>query len=317
MKKLFQFLVDRVPFLSKALWKLWYDLAARIDNTSFELRFMNFGFAALDGGGDTMPMSGDDEKHRYCIQHYLDVLGGDSVAGLDLLEVGCGRGGGATAIMKYARPRSLVAMDLSTEAIDICRAYISVPGLTFQPGSADRIPFGEGTFDAIVNVESSHCYPSMTRFLSEARRVLKAGGRLYYADFRERADYDAWKRQIASSGLRLIDEVDIRPNVLRALDLDSERKHSLIRSGIPTLLRGAFEKFACVKGSENYRSLEVGALDLQEVHPGESSPHHGMPLRALEPRRRGLVNQRNEADHRISHQYLTPQIIYSAFEHSF
>ncbi len=258
MKKLFQFLVDRVPFLSKALWKLWYDLAARIDNTSFELRFMNFGFAALDGGGDTMPMSGDDEKHRYCIQHYLDVLGGDSVAGLDLLEVGCGRGGGAAAIMKYAYPRSLVAMDLSTEAIDICRAYISMPGLTFQPGSADQIPFGEGTFDAIVNIESSHCYPSMTRFLSEVRRVLKAGGRLYYADFRERADYDAWKRQIASCGLRLIDEVDIRPNVLRALDLDSERKHSLIRSGIPRLLRGAFEKFACVKGSENYRSLEVG-----------------------------------------------------------
>jgi ubiquinone/menaquinone biosynthesis C-methylase UbiE len=258
MKRLFQFLVDRVPFLSKALWKFWYNLAARIDNTSFELRFMNFGFAALDGRGETMPLSLDDEKHRYCIQQYMSILGGDSVAGLKMLEIGCGRGGGAAAIMKYAHPRSLEAMDLSTKAIEMCREHIRVPGLTFLPGSADQLPFGEGAFDAVVNIESSHCYPSVPGFLSEVKRVLKAGGRFYYADFRKRTEYGAWKRQIAGCGLRLVDEVDIRPNVLRALDLDSERKRGLIRSTVPKLLRGAFEKFACVQDSENYRNLKEG-----------------------------------------------------------
>lgn len=258
IKQLFQLLADGVPFLSKALWRFWYDLAARIDGASFELRFMNFGFAALEGNGRTLAIDEDDEKHRYCIQEYLSALGGESIAGKDLLEVGCGRGGGAAAIMRYAHPRSVVAMDLSRQAIEIGRKHISVPGLTFLEGSADRIPFADGTFDAVLNIESSHCYPSMRRFLAEVKRVLKPHGRFYYADFRKRSEYDEWKDQIAGSGLRPVEEVDIRQNVLRALDLDSERKRALIRRNIPKLLHGAFEKFACVRDSENYRSLAEG-----------------------------------------------------------
>lgn len=258
IKQLFQLIADGVPFLSKTLWKFWYDLAARIDGTSFALRFMNFGFAALEGNGHTMALDADDEKHRYCIQEYLSTLGGESIAGKDLLEVGCGRGGGAAVIMKYAHPRSVVAMDLSQQAIEMGRKHIRVPSLTFLEGSADRIPFADGTFDVLLNIESSHCYPSMSRFLSEVKRVLKPGGRFYYADFRKRSEYDAWKDQIARSGLRLVEEVDIRPNVLRALDLDSERKRNLIQRNIPKILHGAFEKFACVRDSENYRSLSEG-----------------------------------------------------------
>jgi SAM-dependent methyltransferase len=39
--------------------------------------------------------------------------------------------------------------------------------------------------DAVVNIESSHCYESMDTFLSEACRVLRPGGRFFFADLRK------------------------------------------------------------------------------------------------------------------------------------
>jgi len=258
VRRIFQALVDNVPRLYKPLWKLWYNLAARMDGASFELRFMNFGFASLQDGGKTMALDPADEKHRWCIQLYIHALAGDAVEGKDMLEVGCGRGGGAAALMTYARPATLAAMDLSSTAIAMAREHIRVSGLTFIEGSADHLPFPDGSFDAVLNVESSHCYPSVPAFLAEVGRVLRPGGRFYYADFRPVADYDTWKSQIAGAGLRLVEEVDIRPNVLRALDLDSDRKRQLIQSTTPRPLRGAFETFACVAGSENYLSLKEG-----------------------------------------------------------
>jgi ubiquinone/menaquinone biosynthesis C-methylase UbiE len=257
-RNLFQTLVDHVPLSYKTLWKLWYDLAVRVDGSSWNLLFMNFGFASLDGNGHTVPLNAGDEVHRWCIQQYLGVLADDRVEGRDLLEVGCGRGGGAAAVMSYSRPRTLAAIDLSAAAIAMARERIRMPGLTFLKGSADRIPFPDGSFDGVLNVESSHCYPDVPAFLSEVRRVLKPGGRLYWTDFRKQSGYGLWKKQIAGSGMRMVLEEDIRPNVLRALDLDSERKQGLLESSIPRPLRRTFRKFACLRGSENYLNLSEG-----------------------------------------------------------
>lgn len=47
------------------------------------------------------------------------------------------------------------------------------------------MPFSENTIDIILNVESSHLYNDINRFLKEVMRVLKPGGYLCWADLRE------------------------------------------------------------------------------------------------------------------------------------
>jgi ubiquinone/menaquinone biosynthesis C-methylase UbiE len=42
-------------------------------------------------------------------------------------------------------------------------------------GDALRLPFGNGSFDVLINVESSRAYDSIERFLHEANRVLRPG----------------------------------------------------------------------------------------------------------------------------------------------
>ena len=49
-------------------------------------------------------------------------------------------------------------------------------GLDFVHGDAESLPFSDGSFDAVINVEASHAYPRLTRFLEEVVRVLRPGG---------------------------------------------------------------------------------------------------------------------------------------------
>jgi ubiquinone/menaquinone biosynthesis C-methylase UbiE len=51
-----------------------------------------------------------------------------------------------------------------------------VTGLDFVHGDAESLPFSDGSFDAVINVEASHAYPRLTRFLEEVVRVLRPGG---------------------------------------------------------------------------------------------------------------------------------------------
>jgi len=245
-------------FWAKGTWRFWYDFASRIDGRTGDLRFMNFGYAPQHNGGKIMNLQTADEKHRYAIQMYYHTIGRQSLADLDVLEVGCGRGGGAASLMKYASPRSLTGIDLSPKAIALCQHLSRIPSLTFKVGDAENIPFADEAFDAVVNVESSHCYPRLDRFFAEVKRVLKKGGKLFYSDFRREQDLADQQRAIQGSGFVVREKEDIVPEVLQALTLDSARKENLIRRRIPRILRSYFRKFSCTVGSVNYVSLLEG-----------------------------------------------------------
>lgn len=244
--------------LAKRTWQFWYNFANLIDGRAGDLRFMNFGYAPEHNGGQIMDLDPADEKYRYAIQLYYHTVGRQSLSDLDVLEVGCGRGGGAASLMKYATPRSLTGIDLSSKAISLCRNLARIPSLTFKVGDAEKIPFQDGSFDAVVNVESSHCYPQLDKFFTEVLRVLKKGGRLFYADFRREEDLAAQQQAIRDSAFIVREKEDIAPEVIRALTLDSTKKEKLIRRRIPGFLRSYFRKFTCTVGSENYVSLLEG-----------------------------------------------------------
>ena len=128
-----------------------------------------------------------------------------------MLDIGCGRGGGAAFVFEHVGPRSLTGLDLAKTAIDNCRARYSRPGLAFVTGDGEALPFPDGAFDAIISVESSHCYPDMRRFLGEAHRVLRRGGLLLLADFRRSNpppgsdEVAALREQLAETGFRTLE----------------------------------------------------------------------------------------------------------------
>jgi ubiquinone/menaquinone biosynthesis C-methylase UbiE len=240
------------------LWRLWYPVLTRLSVDS-QVNFLNYGYADDGSEGNRPLLKEKDESDRPCIQLYHRVVSDVDLRGLDVLEISCGHGGGAAYVAGYMKPRSMYAVDRNARAIELCKLRHQVDGLTFSRGNACALRFPDSAFDAVINIEASHCYSDVPRFLAEVRRVLRPGGHFLYADFRECNPHRAiLDRQLKTSGLQVVTCKNISTNVVRGMQLNTDKYLELIRYLIPKFLRRPAMNFAGVKGSAIYRSLESG-----------------------------------------------------------
>jgi ubiquinone/menaquinone biosynthesis C-methylase UbiE len=262
--------VSRTPAGKRLLWRAWYQfLAWRCRDPRWT--FMNYGYQypGTPGAGPTLapgtPRAGptlapEDEADRSCIQLYDLVARSVPLEGRELLEVGSGRGGGASYVARYLKPRRLVGVDRSSGAVALCRARHAAAGLSFEVGDAEKLPFEDASFDAVLNVESSHCYGNLGAFFAEVWRVLRPGGSFLYADFRPQAELDDWRASLGRARFDIRSERNLTPGVVAALDADDDRKRDLIASLVARPLLGVFREFAALRGSELYGALRSGEL---------------------------------------------------------
>jgi SAM-dependent methyltransferase len=188
------------------------------------------------------------------------VTEGVDLAGKQVLEVGSGRGGGSSFIARYYAPGHIVGIDWSPDAVALSRARHMVTALDFEVGDAERLAFAAQSFDAVINVESSHCYGDVPAFLQSVRRVLRADGHFLYADFRPRTELEAWRALIHGAGFRIAREREITAGVVAALDADHEHKRQLIEAHVGPLLQRAFHHFAGLRGTGIYELFSSGAF---------------------------------------------------------
>ena len=135
-----------------------------------------------------------------------------------------------------------------------------VPKLFFKEGDAENIPLPNASVDILLNVESSHCYPSFPTFISEVSRVLQPEGYFIFADFRPTRDKEKLEKIFENHQLDIILEKDITPNVLEALDSDSEKRVAFIKRFTPKFMNHLMKVFAGVKGTLVYKSFKEGEL---------------------------------------------------------
>jgi SAM-dependent methyltransferase len=246
-----------VGWIRKGIWRAWYPFLTRRlrDDGVF---FLNYAFEEEPPMGIALPPT--DEPNRACIQLYHHVASQVELRGKEVLEVSCGHGGGAAYVARTFQPRRYTALDLNPVAIGFCREHHRTDGLSFQQGDAEHLPFEANMFDAVINVEASHCYPDLARFLAEVARVLRPGGHFLYADFRFADSRAAWEQALASCPLKTERERTINAEVLRGMDRNSGRSLGLIERHLPKFLHGLGRDFAGVKGSRIYNALASGEV---------------------------------------------------------
>ncbi len=225
-----------------------------------DLQCINYGYASIDDSEEPLQLLSVEEQNRFGIQLYRATVGDVDLSDKDVLEVGCGRGGGTSFIARHLMPRGIVGVDLARKAINFCNNHYRVDGLSFRQGDAENLPFAASSFDAIVNVESSHGYPNIERFLAETFRVLRPGGRFLLSDFRQHRDVDTLKQQMIDAGYSIESVRIINENVVKALDFTSERTTQMIRSRAPRFLQGWMLEFGATQGSETYAKLASGEM---------------------------------------------------------
>lgn len=243
----------------KKVFRHWYPLMTRRLRQKEDVVFLNWGYEEDPPMG--LPLAESEEPDRYSIQLYHQTATQVELGGKKVLEVSCGHGGGASYLTRALGPASYTGLDFNAAGVAFCQQRHMLPGLEFVHGDAENLPFGDASFDAVINVEASHIYPHFERFLAEVRRVLRPGGHFLHADFRNRDGFADWERGLAESGLRQVSERVINDEVLRGLQKNSPRSNDLINRHLPAVVRRFGREFAVVDGSWFYRDLERGEID--------------------------------------------------------
>jgi SAM-dependent methyltransferase len=227
----------------------YYDQAA---HEVPEFTVLNYGFSS-DPENSVLPAA---EPEFYCLRLYEHTLRGTPVEGHDVLEVSCGRGGGASFVARTYHPHRMVGLDLSNENVRLARSRAQQPALEFVVGNAERLDLPDASFDVVINIEASHLYEDRTRFFAEVFRVLRPGGAFCYTDGCW-ADDDCTE-DLLETGFELLERTEITANVLRALRRDSARRAALFDAMPDRKLREEYKDWGGVVGYRAFRRFEAG-----------------------------------------------------------
>jgi ubiquinone/menaquinone biosynthesis C-methylase UbiE len=202
-----------------------------------------------------------DEPNRGFIGLYHSTAIQADISGKQVLEVGCGHGGGASYLTRTLRPASYTGLDLNPAGVAFCqKRHKDVPGLNFVRGNAEDLPFPNESFDAVINVESSNHYPHLSKFLSEVARVLRPGGHFLYTDSHHPTGIPAWEATLAEAPLRMLSKREINEDVMRGMDQVSRHWLGMIDRRAPAFMRRILRETVPVKGAKPYEDLKTGAL---------------------------------------------------------
>lgn len=139
---------------------------------------------------------GDENRTRDMDAAVLRSRGFD-LAGLDVLELGCGTG--KNTVWLAERAQSVTAVDFSEQMMAQARARVSAPHVRFVHADLTRPwPLDAAAFDfATANLVLEHV-EDLPHVFAEAARVLRPGGRLFVSELHP-------YRQLAGSQARYTD----------------------------------------------------------------------------------------------------------------
>jgi ubiquinone/menaquinone biosynthesis C-methylase UbiE len=190
---------------------------------STNVNFMNHGYYPSH---DFIKKEDIDFKNQLSL--YLSLFDNLKIENKNILEIGCGRGGGIKGISKYFNFKEIHACDLNQENIKYCKTN-NKTNINFKVSNAEKLTYEDNYFDIVINVESSYNYENYPLFFNEVKRVLKPNGIFLYADLGTTIHYFSTFFYLFKNIIR----TDITENVANACKDDIENfKNLKIRENV-------------------------------------------------------------------------------------
>jgi ubiquinone/menaquinone biosynthesis C-methylase UbiE len=114
------------------------------------------------------------ELRRWCSE-WSETSAGERGRGdkAQVLDAGCGTGGLMLALRSVVPGAAWTGLDCAPLACELARQRT---GCTIVEGSVEALPFGNGTFDALISADVICQIPDGARALAEFERVVRPGG---------------------------------------------------------------------------------------------------------------------------------------------
>lgn len=239
-------------------WKSFYNLLSRrledagVADSSF---FLNYGYAPLGSNDESVFAIRPGTFNANSVRLVFEVIGPVDLNDRTVVEIGCGRGGNA-ALVAEKFSAEVIGIDMSSEAIAFCsKTHVKRP-IDFRVGDALNIPLPDASCDAVVNVESSHSYGNLPKFLSEVRRICRPGAWFLHTDFLSPEDWDQVRMRLKRSGFVTESDRDITANVLASRDQASDTWAEVYGDR-----NARVANFLSLPGSAIYEQMRAGLLE--------------------------------------------------------
>ncbi|MEX2271100.1 MAG: metalloregulator ArsR/SmtB family transcription factor [Vicinamibacterales bacterium] len=138
-------------------------------------------------------------------------------------DLGCGTGIVSSALAPFVA--RVIAVDASDEMLAAARTRVGdAPNVELKPGVLESLPIDSGSLDAATMMLVLHHVPDPSVALAEARRALKAGGRLLIIDMLPH-DREEYRQQMGHVWLGFSAEQITR--LMEVAGFDGIRVHAL------------------------------------------------------------------------------------------
>jgi len=131
---------------------------------------------------DVPQLFSDGQAYERLMGRWSRVAGGmflDWLAlpkGLRFLDVGCGNGAFTEVLIAHSAPAAVTGIDPAEGQLAYARTRPGAKPAQFQAGSAQDLPFADGSFDAALMALVISFVPDPAKAVREMLRVVKRGG---------------------------------------------------------------------------------------------------------------------------------------------
>ncbi len=124
-----------------------------------------------------------------------------------MLDIGCGGGRNAAALMKKYPEATMTAVDYSPLSVKQASEYnkeaIAEGKCVVKQGDASALDFDEGTFDLATAFETVYFWPGIAHCFSEVARILRPGGRFMIVNESDGLDAGSKKFEEMIDGMKI------------------------------------------------------------------------------------------------------------------
>lgn len=218
------------------------------------------------------------------------ILEGSTVAGLAVLDIGCGIGGADLALLRDHGASSVMGIDVEPQLIARCRALALHNGLSdrlsFKLVKPGPLPFADRSFDVVFSKDAMIHIPDKETLYRDVLRVLRPGGLFLASDWLrgfEGTDSEtmkAWKATAALSFEMATPEVTqsaMTSAGFAEVEVRDRNRWFIEQSrrDLERLEGPAYRTVAAVQGEAGARTLiHRTRLRIEIVESGELTPCH-------------------------------------------